>query len=145
DRNSVYIAAATGLDQDVVGRVRVPLGRDFAGRIAASGEGRVVDDIAGADVWSEYLRERGGSIAGVPLILEDEVIGVLHVSSLERERFTPDDLALLERVGERAALAIGLAQLRDRERAVAETLQRSLLPETLPRTPGVAITARYLS
>jgi serine phosphatase RsbU (regulator of sigma subunit) len=78
-------------------------------------------------------------------VLEDEVIGVLHVSSLQPDFFSADDLALLERVGERAALAIGHAQLRDRERAVAEALQRSLLPERLPVVPGIALAARYLS
>ena len=96
-------------------------------------------------MWSEYLRRTGGSLAGVPLVLEGEMIGVLHVSSLQPGRFTAEDLALLERVGERAALAIGHAQLRDRERRVAETLQRSLLPERLPDLRGVAVTSRYLS
>jgi phosphoserine phosphatase RsbU/P len=145
DERQLRVAAAAGLDsEDIIG-LRVPYGRGFAGSIAASARGRVVDDIAGAEIWNAYLRDRGGSLAGVPLVLEDEVIGVLHVSSLERDRFSPEDLALLERVGERASLAIGHAQLRERERVVAETLQHSLLPEHLPLVPGVQLTARYLS
>ena len=146
DGRHLEVAAATGLDQDVVvGRVRVPLGRGFAGTMGVTGEARVVGDIDKVDIWSAYLRHRGGSLAGVPLILDGEIIGVLHVSALERERFTAEDLALLERVGERASLAIGHAQLRERERLVAETLQRSLLQETLPDVAGVRLAARYLS
>jgi serine phosphatase RsbU (regulator of sigma subunit) len=145
DRRHLYVAAAIGLAPEVQAKVRVPLGRGFAGTIAATGQARLVPDTTKAEIWSAYLRESGGSVAGVPLVLEDEVIGVLHVSSLQADFFTADDLALLERVGERAALAIGHAQLRERERAVAEALQRSLLPERLPVVPGVALAARYLS
>jgi serine phosphatase RsbU (regulator of sigma subunit) len=145
DRRHLYVAAAIGLSREVQEGVRVPIGRGFAGSIAATGRARVVRDTTKAEIWSAYLRESGGSVAGVPLVLEDEVIGVLHVSSLQPDRFTPDDLALLERVGERAALAIGHAQLRERERAVAEALQHSLLPERLPVVPGIALAARYLS
>jgi phosphoserine phosphatase RsbU/P len=67
------------------------------------------------------------------------------VSSDTPGRFSAGDLALLELVGERAALAIGHVQLRERERAVAETLQRSLLPERLPELPGAVVVSRYLS
>jgi serine phosphatase RsbU (regulator of sigma subunit) len=145
DHRKLRVAAAAGLDsEDIIG-LEVPYGRGFAGSIAAQARGRVVDDIAGAEVWNAYLRDRGGSLAGVPLVLEGEVIGVLHVSSLERERFSAEDLALLDRVGERASLSIGHAQLRERERVVAETLQHSLLQERLPVVPGVRLCARYLS
>jgi serine phosphatase RsbU (regulator of sigma subunit) len=145
DRRHLYVAAAIGMAREVREGVRVPIGRGFAGKIAATGRARVVRDTTKAEIWSAYLRESGGSVAGVPLVLDDEVIGVLHVSSLQPDRFSPDDLALLERVGERAALAIGHAQLRERERAVAEALQHSLLPERLPEVPGVGLAARYLS
>jgi phosphoserine phosphatase RsbU/P len=145
DQRTLRVAAAAGLDSDEIVGLQVPYGRGFAGTVAAQGRGRVVDDVAGAEIWNAYLRDRGGSLAGVPLVLEGEVIGVLHVSSLERERFSAEDLALLDRVGERASLAIGHAQLRERERVVAETLQHSLLQERLPVVPGVRLAARYLS
>jgi serine phosphatase RsbU (regulator of sigma subunit) len=80
----------------------------------------------------------------VPLRLDGEVIGTLHVSTSEVGRFGEDDLRLLEAVGDRAALAIGHAQLRERERNLAETLQRSLLPRVLPAAAGVRLAARYL-
>jgi hypothetical protein len=145
DRRHLYVAAAIGIEEGAATAMQVPIGRGFAGRIAASGNARTIADVADSDVYSSYLRQRGGSLAGVPLVLDGAVIGVLHVSARQAGRFTGEDLALLERVGERAALAIGHAQLRDRERAVAETLQRSMLPEELPVVPGIALAARYLS
>jgi serine phosphatase RsbU (regulator of sigma subunit) len=145
DGRHLRIAAASGLDEDRVASVRVPLGRGFAGGIAADARARVIDDIDQAEIWSAYLRESGGSVAGVPLVLEGDVIGVLHVSSLDKNRFTAEDLALLERIGERASLTIGHAQLRERERRVADTLQHSLLQEKLPTVSGVRLVARYIS
>jgi serine phosphatase RsbU (regulator of sigma subunit)/anti-sigma regulatory factor (Ser/Thr protein kinase) len=45
---------------------------------------------------------------------------------------------VLARLGERLSRAV------KRERGVAETLARSMLPDTLPQLPGLAMSARYL-
>jgi serine phosphatase RsbU (regulator of sigma subunit) len=66
------------------------------------------------------------------------------VSAAAPRAFADDDLRLLELVGERVALAIGQAQLRDREHRLAETLQRSMLPQRLPSLDGIELAARYL-
>jgi sigma-B regulation protein RsbU (phosphoserine phosphatase) len=104
----------------------------------------VFDDIGSVDGLAAEHRHLEGSLAGVPLRLDGEVIGVLHVSTNEVGRFGENDLRLLEAVGDRAALAIGHAQLRERERNLAETLQRSLLPRVLPSAARLHLTARYL-
>ncbi|WP_205699426.1 SpoIIE family protein phosphatase [Conexibacter sp. SYSU D00693] len=89
-------------------------------------------------------RPDGGALAAVPLVLEDEVAGVLVVGTAPGGTLGADGVALLVRVGDRAALALGTARLRSRERRIGETLQRSLLPERLPRLDGVELCARYL-
>jgi two-component system sensor histidine kinase MtrB len=48
---------------------------------------------------------------GVPLIVRNRCIGVLHVGTLELHDFTEDDVELLELVAERAALAIEKARV----------------------------------
>ena len=40
-------------------------------------------------------------------------------------------------------LAIDHARVYEREHRIAETLQRSLLPDRLPQLPGLAVAARY--
>ena len=45
---------------------------------------------------------------------------------------------------DRVALAIENARVYEREHHIAETLQRSLLPERLPDVPGLDIAARYI-
>ena len=81
---------------------------------------------------------RDVDILRVPLEIEDRTIGVLEV---DRDGADP---AVLGLVAQRAALAIGHVQLRDREQRMVETLQRSLLPQALPDVDGLVLCTRYL-
>ncbi len=74
---------------------------------------------------------------GVPLLADDEVTGVLVAGVASPRRFSPDDLALLRLAADRVALALLHARLYEREHRIAETLQRSLLPDVLPKPPGL--------
>jgi PAS domain S-box-containing protein len=138
------VRAATGLEEDVAAGVRVPMGKGVAGRIAARAAPLVVENIAALDPVSTYLRERTASLAGVPLLHQGQVIGVLHVSTDRPRRFTSEDVSVLELVAARAALAINQAQVHEHERRISEGLQRSLLPERLPDVAGLDVAARYV-
>lgn len=136
--------AARGIEEEVQRGVRIPVGAGFAGRIAARRRPIVLDDVDHADILNPILREKGiRSLVSVPLLVEGRVLGVLHVGSLSERRFTEDDVALLQLAADRAALAIEHAQL-THERQVAQTLQRSLLPDQLPALPGLDLAARYM-
>jgi len=64
--------------------VRIPIGEGFAGRIANERVAIFVADVDHADILNPILREKGiRSLLGVPLIVEGEMIGVLHVGSLK--------------------------------------------------------------
>jgi serine phosphatase RsbU (regulator of sigma subunit) len=58
-------------------------------------------------------------------------------------RVDADFLQLAGEVAERAALAYENARLFVRQRTIADTLQRSLLPVSLPQIAGLDISARY--
>lgn len=74
-----------------------------------------------------------------------EVLGALTLGRAGRaEAFTADDLPLLEDICRRAGLALDNARLYERQRTVAETMQRHLLPQ-LPHVPGLEMYARYLA
>ncbi|MEV5551846.1 SpoIIE family protein phosphatase [Streptomyces sp. NPDC052309] len=80
----------------------------------------------------------------VPLRTLHDVMGALTLGRADQpDRFTATDTALLEDIARRAGLALENARLYQRQRQVAETMQRHLLPK-LPRTPGRSMTARYL-
>lgn len=140
--------AARGIEEEVEQGVRVPLNRGFAGRIAARRVAIYMPEVSAADVFNPILREKGiRSMLGVPLIVESELIGVLHVGTLAPRQFGPTDLAVLQLAAARAAPGIERARLfsaLEHEHQVAMLLQRSLLPRALPETVGVKIAARYL-
>ena len=143
DGRTLVARAAKGLEGEVERGVRVPVRRGFAGRIAASRQPVLIDDLDKAEVVNPLLREKGlKSLLGVPLLIEGEVIGVLHVGSLHHRVFGDDDVEVLQRAGDRAALAIN-GRLTEQERGLADAVQRSLVPQ-LPELPGLSLEARYL-
>jgi serine phosphatase RsbU (regulator of sigma subunit)/anti-sigma regulatory factor (Ser/Thr protein kinase) len=146
-RRFLEARAAVGLEEEVERGVRIPIGQGFAGRIAAERAAIFIADVNHADILNPILREKGiRSLLGVPLIVEAEVLGVLHVGTLTPRGFTDDDAALLQLAAARAAPEIERARLGhalEREHRLAVALQRSLLPEHLPDVSGVTVAARY--
>jgi serine phosphatase RsbU (regulator of sigma subunit)/anti-sigma regulatory factor (Ser/Thr protein kinase) len=84
------------------------------------------------------------SVLGAPLVADRRLLGALLVGTSTPRRFSEDDSALLQLVVDRVALAVDRARLFERERHIAETLQRSLLPEQLPHIAGTDVAVRYL-
>lgn len=136
--------AARGLEEEVRQDTRIPLGKGFAGRIAAEKQPVALTDVAADDVVNPILRKKGiRSLLGVPLLVDGRVTGVLHVGTLTPRRFTDEDVELLQLVGDRVALTVQARAVRaDRTAGVA--LQRSLVPERLPRIPGLELASRYV-
>jgi GAF domain-containing protein len=140
--------AAKGIEEEVRHGVRIPIGRGFAGRIAAERVAIFIEDVDHGDILNPILREKGiRSLLGVPMIVEGNLIGVLHVGSLYYREFTSSDAAVLQLAAVGAAPAIERAQLYaalEHEHRVAVVLQRSLLPRNVPKVVGLSVAARYL-
>jgi K+-sensing histidine kinase KdpD len=122
--NELVARAALGLEEEVEQGVRVPVGGGFAGRIAAEKQPVIIDDVDHAYVLNPLLREKGvKSMLGVPLVVEGEVRGVLHVGSLRARAFDEEEVDLLQLVGDRVALAIEHARLFEAERAARQRIE----------------------
>jgi len=136
--------ASVGIEEEVRQGVRVPVGRGFAGRIANSRRPLVIHQVDDSTVVNPLLWEHGlRSLAGAPLIVEGNLMGVLHVGTLVPRVFTDDDLSLLQMVADRLALTAH-TRLWMVERAAAAALQHSLLPAELAPMPGLTFAARYI-
>ena len=136
--------AASGLEEEVSQGVRIPVGRGFAGRIAAERQPVILDHVDHGNVLNPLLLEKGiRSLAGVPLLVHGAVLGVLHVGTVHNRVFTADDAALLQLAADRAAVAVQSLQSRE-DHSAAIALQRSLVPSALPEVKGVEIAARYV-
>lgn len=135
--------AARGLEEEVRQGVQIPVGKGFAGRIAAQERPVILEEVDHDNVLNPILREKGiTSLLGVPLLVEGRAIGVLHVGSLEKRAFDDFDVDLLQLVADRIALATHARQS-DEHRAAAHALMRSVLPAAPPAIGGLQIAARY--
>jgi sigma-B regulation protein RsbU (phosphoserine phosphatase) len=136
--------AAAGLEDEVRQGVRIPVGRGFAGRIAAERRPVVLDRVDHTTVLNPILMARGiRSLLGVPLVASGRVTGVLHVGSLTAREFSAADIELLQLTADRAAAAVQSITARD-DRLAAAALQRSLVPSALPDVAGAELAARYI-
>ncbi|MGH3881902.1 MAG: ATP-binding SpoIIE family protein phosphatase, partial [Pseudonocardiaceae bacterium] len=136
--------AARGIESVVRQGIRIPMGKGFAGRVAAEKRPVIIERVDSTNVLFSILLERGiCSLLGVPLLSSGTVIGVLHVGTLVPRRFSDDDVRLLQIVADRVAFAVQSRRV-EVERTAAAVLQRSLLPARLPVVPGLELAARYV-
>jgi PAS domain S-box-containing protein len=113
----LVVRASVGLEREK--GFRVPIGDGFAGRVAATREAVVVDDTNSIRIVSDVLRNAVRSVAGVPLVAGEQLLGVLHVGSFTSRHFSEEDVALLRLAAERASAAIDRANLYAAERRAA--------------------------
>ncbi|MER5791691.1 SpoIIE family protein phosphatase [Streptomyces sp. NPDC001980] len=125
-----------------------------AGRCLAEGRGTVYP--GGDEVVSRWAREdpqaagwiresAAHSLMAVPIRAGDSTFGVaLFGRNRRTEPFDADDLWLAEQLAARTATGIQSAARAQRQHTTTMTLQRSLLPQTLPEQAALDIATRYL-
>ncbi|WP_208948756.1 SpoIIE family protein phosphatase/ATP-binding protein [Streptomyces subrutilus] len=118
-----------------------------------TGEAELVPDLAEAPGWQAQDPPRARAIVeygihsliAAPLTARGVVLGVVNFWRSEKpEPFDEDDLSLAEELVARAAVSMDNARRYTREHALAETLQRSLLPRALPEQSAVDVAHFYL-
>jgi signal transduction histidine kinase len=139
--NELVAQAAKGVEEEAERGVRIPVGKGFAGRVAASRSSVAIEDVDHADVHNPILREKGiKSLLGAPLISRERVLGVLHVGTLTPRVFTADDVDLLEIVAERVAVALERSLVHE-ELLALDSLKREFISVAAHevRTPASVI------
>jgi serine phosphatase RsbU (regulator of sigma subunit) len=97
------------------------------------------------DEHLRLLREVGlRSVLIVPLRAASRTLGTMTLVNAESgRRFDHDDVRFAEQLADRAAVAVENARLYQARSRTAATLQRSLLPDRVPRIPGWEVAALY--
>jgi PAS domain S-box-containing protein len=123
------------------------------GKVVRTGEPLLYNDISDAvlveaAVDAEHLallRELAlRSVIIVPIRGPTRTLGAMSlVASESGRRFSADDVRFAEQLADRAGAAIENARLYRARTQVAQTLQRSLLPEIIPAIPGWQVAALY--
>jgi serine phosphatase RsbU (regulator of sigma subunit)/anti-sigma regulatory factor (Ser/Thr protein kinase) len=139
-----------GVPNDLIEEQGVPLSADRPGAKAVRRKRAAyyedLDELAADHPQSRARAEASGmrTFAYLPLWAAGSAIGLAVLGWREPNWLTQDDRAFLEAVAAQCALALDRAQRYEGERLIAETLQRSVLPETLPSMEGVRVAAIYL-
>ncbi|MGY1690079.1 SpoIIE family protein phosphatase [Geodermatophilus sp. SYSU D01105] len=105
-----------------------------------------VEELLATDAAREAFARIGGtSLLAVPMVARRRTRGAILLGRTAAGRpFSQDDVDLAEDLARRAALAMDNVRLYQQEHTVADTLQRSLLPQ-LPDIPGIEAAAHYVS
>jgi serine/threonine-protein kinase RsbW len=100
--------------------------------VIASGQAQLTDD-KGPDP----------ACAVLPLVAGGKVFGTLALRMAPGRRTAVAEAVFLTALADRAGLALENARLYEQERAIARTLQRSLLANDLPSDPRFAVETHY--
>ncbi len=110
----LVVKASVGLPSEIAAMARDKVGQGISGWVAERGEPLLLADGASLDPQIKEAMSRGeiASALCVPLLLKDEVIGVLNISKLgEGPAFTQGDLEFVSILGGEAAISIENARL----------------------------------
>ncbi len=130
DNGDLVMRAARGIPDEVARKIRIKVGQGFAGKVAQSGRAILVTEQgprpldSGRVPFSDERQKRytGGSFAIAPILLEQQVIGVINVTNKRDEMgLQGDDLEFLETVAAYAAVAIENARLHAKAQLLAAT------------------------
>jgi serine phosphatase RsbU (regulator of sigma subunit)/anti-sigma regulatory factor (Ser/Thr protein kinase) len=151
ERQIVKLLAWVGYsDESVEPRLEVSLDESTPGNRAVkrrvSAFYPTLDDVREAlpDVSEVMELAEHQSFLYVPLVAGRRANGLLILSWAEPYRLSTEDRRFVENLAGQAAQALDRASLFESEQTIAETLQRSVLPASLPRVEGVQLAARYL-
>jgi PAS domain S-box-containing protein len=123
DRESLYCHTSVGIEGSGPMPLWVPFGQGIVGRIAETGREIITKDLRGAGAVAQELRQGFASLIGVPIMLDQKVVGVLSVATREPREFRPQDQQLLELVADRLAPTFDRAKLIENVRLERERLE----------------------
>lgn len=145
EAGGLRIAAARGMDPEVMSRAFVRVGEGISGRVFQSDEPLLVQDIQAVDMPKPHggryktTSLMSAPVTAVPLKMGSEPLGVINVTDKrDGTGFTDSDMLLLTTASNQVAAYLHLTKLaqevREAERVmgeleVARSIQQRLLPE----------------
>lgn len=130
DDGELTLKASQGTISSTFGAARVPSGTGVGGRVIATGAPAWVSNyLATHDVPHDrtfddlVLPEGMVALLGVPLLVGEEVVGVLFAADRTERPFEHDEVALLSAFADHAAVALNNARLYDESRTALERLR----------------------
>jgi len=127
---------------ELIGLIRIEVGEGITGWVARERRMVVISDHAGEDprfkLFQGLPEDRYNAFLSVPIIRQEEVIGVLNVHHQKTHRHPEGELVLMSTIGQQVGSAIDNARLYDEMKTKAMQL------DTLSRVSQTITSGRYL-
>ena len=108
---------------------------------ASDAFGRVAPELESGEF---FTRSGHDSAVAIPLIARGRLLGALSFFyRADGRHYDPEHLTLMSDLADRAAMALDNANMYAARTQLARTLQRSLLPESLPKLDRLALSSAY--
>lgn len=120
DGKNLSFKVAGGTKGGVIQRMKVPVGQGIAGSVASEKKPTIVNDVSkdprftGAQDKSSGFRTR--KILCVPMMIENDLIGIVEVLNKKEGDYTDDDREVLESLASMAAVTINNAKNAEEQR-----------------------------
>ena len=148
DREELVLACVHGCTLHEKGHC-LKLGKEgLVGYVAATGQMRYAPDVRD-DPYYLPCEESTLSEVAIPLLVEEQLVGVFTASHPELNAFRPQQLKVLQTLCSHIAVAVQNArlfqqvqqerELMNRDALEARTIQQALLPRSSPYIPGFAV------
>ena len=127
-RQAYFPSVHCGISQDVLREVTgFKAGEGLSGQVAKSGEAIVVSDITSdpRNISPSSIRDKWRSYAGVPINSKGKVLGVMILTSRQENYFKPENLGLLNHIGNHIGVAVENAQAYEMTKRAENDLRQS--------------------
>ncbi len=99
----IEIKAEAGMSSQTIGR-RIPVGTGILGRVARTGESALVQNIGQGQLAGVLAESR--AVLCLPITYGESLLGVLNVESRNENAFSPQDVLILNTLGDLLATAL---------------------------------------
>lgn len=150
--NCLKMLQAKGMPSDVARTLKISLGEGIAGWVAENKEPLLIQNLDTDPRFQNSKRTNyeNNSLISVPLLFQNELIGVLNINNKkDGYSFNRNDLKLTCAISERLAMAIRNANYFEKINISAEENNRAkkliekIIPTDTPHIPELSIQANY--
>ncbi|HER23864.1 MAG TPA: GAF domain-containing protein [Candidatus Atribacteria bacterium] len=111
EKNELYFKVSLGKKSQEIKKYRVKVGEGIAGWVAEKGESLIVNDVTQDTRWQKSIDNATSfstkSIICIPLVLEENIMGVMEViNQKDKEFFDKDDEEILNSFANQVVIAL---------------------------------------
>lgn len=122
---------SVGIQKELSLTQSTTVGKGLTGKVAKELQPYAVKDVQGLTPYPTIVKKHGlKSFLGVPMLVKDELIGVLSVYTQETRDFTQEEIKFLLSLAEQAAIAIENTRLFERVQNEATILEKEVSHRT---------------